>query len=43
MMSVADCREYLQDKYSDGQVESIRDFLYALAHRIVKQEVEGEV
>lgn len=41
MMSVADCRQYLKGEYTDEQVESMRNFLYALAKRIVKQEVEG--
>lgn len=41
MLSVADCRAYLiNSKYSDEEIENIRDFLYALSTRIIKKTVE---
>jgi hypothetical protein len=41
MLSVAECRSYLQDsKYSDEEIENIRDFLYAFSTRIIKKTVE---
>lgn len=41
MLSVADCRAHLKNsKYNDEEIEKIRDFLYALSTRIIKQTVE---
>jgi hypothetical protein len=41
MLSVAECKAYLKNsKYSDEEIENIRDFLYALSTRIIKKTVE---
>ena len=40
MLSVAECRKHLKNsKYTDEQVEEIRNFLYKLAERIIEQKV----
>lgn len=41
MLSLEECKAYLKNsKYSAEEIENIRDFLYALSTRLVKQTIK---
>lgn len=40
MLTIQECRKYLNKDISDKRVEEIRDYLYALSKEIIRKNVD---